>query len=202
MNILLRWIVSSIVLLSILLGFTSSTGLASPAQSAKRAIIDYGDDLEATGNRVLISPFDSDGEVTVKLGQTAYTKFGWIACSKGLVLDAYQASVVKLVVKRKGNIIQRIAGKNAKSKWRKTTSLSGDTSYCVWPVSSWFGKTWKFSNFKFDRVGTYKVIFYWAFKYAVIDGGDYVGNDGIPEYFVGPRGAKFDNGVITVYVVK
>lgn len=153
----------------------SSVGQASPPQAA---------------GTVKINAWNSD-PVVVGAGQKAKIRIVWYACSKGLVTDFVKSARGTYVLKKSnGTIIE--THKTKPSKWGGYEAVS-DTSKCVWPTSSGWGKAYKSSALTLAKPGTYYLeVLIWL-KEPVIDGWD-SGSDWPIDYFSG----KLESHTITI----
>ncbi|MDH5607313.1 MAG: hypothetical protein OEY93_10540 [Anaerolineae bacterium] len=189
----------SIIIVLVILMFTMSAA-SQPTMAASNKLPDDPGSFEASATRVNIKPWLVD-YVQIHLGlEVAYTKMGWAACSQGLTMDAYYNSVIKVVVRKAGVVVQRISPAMAKTMWKPSVPITGGSpspALCMWNVATLWTKSWVLPKYKFDTLGIYKVKFYWELNKPTIDGAD-TEPDGYLDVYDGILVDK----VITVEVVK
>ena len=132
----------------------------------------------AKGEPIYISPFG--GEYTVSSKDEIVVRYGWAACSKGLVNDFIDSSTHSVFL---NSILTTQTSQKNISNWSLPTSnISGEG--CLWDVTNGWSASWQYSLGKLDP-GTYELVVHRTLDFAVIDGYD-INGDGTVYSFYNP----------------
>ena len=133
----------------------------------------------AKSEPVYISPFGS--EYTVSSKDELVVRYGWVACSKGLVNDFIDSSTHSVFL---DGVLTTQTNQKTTSNWVVPYKVEGGGEGCLWDVADGWRSDWEYSLGKLNP-GTYQLVVYRTLDFAVIDGYD-INGDGTVYPFYNP----------------
>lgn len=129
------------------------------------------------GTMVYIAPWKAIKEYTIEANESARIRWGWTACSKGLVQDYVDSiRITYRLIDEQGNVVGVYEVNPSAWGDYRNTSFSWSPKECYYPAADTWGKWYESITLNLSTPGTYTLVSNGELLFSVIDGADHYNN--------------------------